>query len=225
MSDAQAVSPRKVQQALAYMAGLHSDDPARVQEVSGQLQRWRGKSSEHERAWQEAERRWQLIHRLTPQLRGVVAPEPVDLSRRRLLRQGGGLLALIGCATGLGGWWWRQPQFDQVLLTEHAQPARSVLLPDGSQLLLAAQSNVQVRYSNGQREVMLAHGNVFFDVKGGRLAGRADGDDGMGAVLEVEVHEFAEAVPVKTPLCIHGSDQCHHTARNHETAPAGKRER
>lgn len=151
------------------MAGLHSDDPARVQEVSGQLQRWRGKSSEHERAWQEAERRWQLIHRLTPQLRGAVAPEPVNLSRRRLLRQGGGLLAMIGCATGVGGWWWRQPQFDQLLLTEHAQPARSVLLPDGSQLLLAAQSNVQVRYSNGQREVMLAHGNVFFDVAHERL--------------------------------------------------------
>lgn len=68
-------------------------------------------------------------------------------------------------------------------------------------------------------------GDVFFYIKGRRLAGSTDRDNGMGAVLEMEVHEFAEAVPVKTPLCIHGSDQCHHTARNHETAPAGKRER
>lgn len=169
MPDAHDISPRKVQQALAYLAGLHSDDPARVREVSGQLQRWRSKSREHERAWQEAEQRWQMIHRLTPQLRTAVAPEPLNLSRRRLLRQGGGLLGVIGCAAWLGWLWQRQPQFDQVLLTEHAQPARSVLLPDGSQLLLAAQSNVQVRYSNGRREVMLAHGNVFFDVAHERL--------------------------------------------------------
>ncbi|MNX48298.1 hypothetical protein D3C86_788760 [compost metagenome] len=75
---------------------------------------------------------------------------------------------------------------------------------------------------------LLDHGtddcDVLVDVEGCRFAGGADGDNGMGAVFKVEVHEFAEAVPVKTPLCIHGSDQCHHTARNHETAPAGKRE-
>lgn len=74
MSEARPVSPRKVQQALGYLAGLHSDDPSRVREVSGQLQRWRNKSSEHERAWLEAEQRWQMIHRLTPQLRGSLAP-------------------------------------------------------------------------------------------------------------------------------------------------------
>ena len=169
MSEPQPVSPRKVQQALGYMAGLHSDDPSRVREVSGQLQRWRSKSNEHERAWLEAEQRWQMIHRLTPQLRGSLAPEPVNLSRRRLLRQGGGLLAVMGCSVWLGWLWQRRPQFDQVLLTEHAEPTRSVLLPDGSQMLLAAESNVQVKYSNGQREVMLAHGKVFFDVAHERL--------------------------------------------------------
>ena len=36
MSEARPVSPRKVQQALGYLAGLHSDDPSRVREVSGQ---------------------------------------------------------------------------------------------------------------------------------------------------------------------------------------------
>ena len=169
MPEAQPVSPRKVQQALGYLAGLHSDDPLRVREVSGQLQRWRSKSSEHERAWQEAEQRWQMIHRLTPQLRSSLAPEPVNLTRRRLLRQGTGLLAVLGCSAWLGWLWQRRPQFDRILLTGHAEPARNVLLPDGSQLLLAAESNVQVKYSNGRREVMLAHGNVFFDVAHERL--------------------------------------------------------
>ncbi|MNP25161.1 hypothetical protein D3C76_1179560 [compost metagenome] len=67
--------------------------------------------------------------------------------------------------------------------------------------------------------------DVFFDIQRGGLTGGADSDDRMGAVFQVEVYKFVEAAPVKTPLCIHGCDQCHHTARNHVTAPAGKRER
>jgi transmembrane sensor len=164
MSEPTPLSARKVQQALAYLAGLHGDDPQRVQQVHGQLLRWRNKSGEHERAWQEAEKRWQEVHRLTPHLRAAVAPEPLSLSRRRLLRQGGGLLVLVASSGWLGWLWRRRPQFDQVLLTEHAAPPRSIELPDGSQMLMAAESNLQVRYSNGQREVMLPHGNVYFDV-------------------------------------------------------------
>lgn len=67
--------------------------------------------------------------------------------------------------------------------------------------------------------------DVFFYIQGGRLTGGADSDDRVGAIFQVEVYKFVEAAPIKTPLCIHGCDQCHHTARNHVTAPAGKRER
>ncbi|MNG03445.1 hypothetical protein D3C84_865250 [compost metagenome] len=68
------------------------------------------------------------------------------------------------------------------------------------------------------------HFDVFVHIKGGRFTCSADRHDGVGAVLQVKVHQFAQAVPVETTLCIHGCDQCHHTARNHATAPAGKRE-
>ncbi|MNM68744.1 fec operon regulator FecR [compost metagenome] len=37
-------------------------------------------------------------------------------------------------------------------------------MPDGSQLLVAAESNLRIRFDHGQRQVMLLHGNVFFDV-------------------------------------------------------------
>ncbi len=67
--------------------------------------------------------------------------------------------------------------------------------------------------------------DVFFDIQGGGLAGGADSYDRVGAVFQVEVYKFVEAYPVQTPLCIHGCDQRHHTARNHVIAPAGKRER
>ncbi len=169
MSDSAPASPRKVQQALTYLAALHSDDPERVNQVRGQLERWRSKSGEHERAWQEAEQRWQLVHRLTPQLRTAVTPEPVNLGRRRLLRQGGGVLALVAGASWLGWLWQRVPQFDRLLQTVHAEPPRTEHLPDGSQLVLAAETSVRVEYSNGLRQVCLLQGNVYFDVARERL--------------------------------------------------------
>src|SRR5471032_3219057 len=70
----------------------------------------------------------------------------------------------------------------------------------------------------------LDHFDVFFHIKCGRFTRGADRHNGVGALLQVEVHQFAQAVPVEITLCIHGCDQCHHTARNHATAPAGKRE-
>ncbi|BAU76053.1 hypothetical protein ppKF707_1065 [Metapseudomonas furukawaii] len=42
--------------------------------------------------------------------------------------------------------------------------------------------------------------------------------------MKMEVNELGKAVPVQLTLRIHGRNQCHHTARNHATAPAGKRE-
>ncbi|CAI8846494.1 transmembrane sensor [Pseudomonas donghuensis] len=169
MPESSPVSTRKVQQALTYLAALNSGDPERVQQARGQLERWRGKSNEHERAWQEAEQRWQLVHRLTPQLRPAVAPEPLNLSRRRLLRQGGGLLLAVVGASWLGWLWRRTPQFDRLLQTVHAEPPRGETLPDGSQLLLAAETSLRVEYSNGLRQVRLLHGHVYFDVARERL--------------------------------------------------------
>src|SRR5690606_34695780 len=59
------------------------------------------------------------------------------------------------------------------------------------------------------------HFDVFLHVQGGGFARGADRDDGVGAFLQVEVHQFAQAVPVQCALRIHGSDQRHHAARNH----------
>ncbi|SST10097.1 Uncharacterised protein [Acinetobacter baumannii] len=69
------------------------------------------------------------------------------------------------------------------------------------------------------------HLDVLFHVQRGRFTGGADGDDGVGAFLQVEVHQLGEAVPVQSTLSIEGGDQCHHTARNHATAPAAKLKR
>ncbi|MDH0648658.1 FecR domain-containing protein [Pseudomonas sp. GD03858] len=157
-------SPRKVQQALVYLAALQGDDPARVSRTEGLALRWRKRSDEHERAWQEAEQRWQLVHRLAPQLRGALQPQTCDPGRRRVLRQGGALALLLASGGWLGWMFTRTAPFLQDLRTAHAQAPHELALPDGSQLLVAAESNLRVRFDHGERQVLLLHGNVFFDV-------------------------------------------------------------
>ncbi|MDF9620685.1 FecR domain-containing protein [Pseudomonas entomophila] len=157
-------SARKVQQALVYLAALQGDDPERVRQLGEQAQRWRGRSDEHERAWKEAEQRWQMVHRLTPQLRAAVQPQACDAGRRRLLRQGGALALVLGAGGWLGWMFRRTAPFQYDLQTAHAEAPRSLTLPDGSQLLVAAESNLRVHFDHGERQVMLLHGNAFFDV-------------------------------------------------------------
>ena len=68
----------------------------------------------------------------------------------------------------------------------------------------------------------LDHFDVLTHVQRGGLTGGADRDDGIGTLLQVEIHQFAQGRPIQITLRVHGRDQCHHTARNHATAPAGK---
>lgn len=157
-------APCKVQQALVYLAALQGDDPERVRKTHGLVQRWRGRSAEHERAWLEAEQRWQLVHCLAPQLRGALQPQACDVGRRRVLRQGGALAVLLAAGGWLGWMYKRTAPFQHDLQTAHAQAPQVLALPDGSQLLVAAESNLRVHLDHGQRQVLLLHGNVFFDV-------------------------------------------------------------
>lgn len=165
---------RKVQQALAYLAALHSGDPDRERQAARQAARWRERSPVNENAWQEANQRWHLVHGYAPQLREQLLPRhdhAAALSRRALLQRAGragGALAFAGVAGWLGALW-RREVFEQQLLTAHGEPPRAVTLADGSRLLLAAESNVRVRYGLGERTVMLLHGKVFFDVAHERL--------------------------------------------------------
>lgn len=158
------VAPRKVRQALVYLAALHGEDPERIGRTQGLVQRWRGKSAEHERAWQEAEQRWQLVHCLALQLRGAVQPQAFDPGRRRVLRQGGALAVLLAAGGWLGWMFQRTAPYQQGLQTSHGQALQALSLVDGSQLQVAAESNLRVRFDHLRRQVLLLHGHVYFDV-------------------------------------------------------------
>ena len=162
---------RRVQQALVYLAALHSGDPERERQVALEAAQWRQRSASHEQAWQDAGMRWQMVHGLSSALREQLSPHdkaPIAMSRRALLRRSGAALAVAGVAGWLGLLWHRQV-FDRHFLTAHAQTPYPVTLADGTRLILAAESNLQVAYGPTQRGVFLVHGNIYFDVAHERL--------------------------------------------------------
>lgn len=79
------------------------------------------------------------------------------------------LLGLAGMAAGGGlAWrtwsgWQQQPQWQQALGTARRQQKRSTL-PDGSTLVLDADTSLQIAFSPARRQVELLHGAVFFAV-------------------------------------------------------------
>nr|WP_158546460.1 DUF4880 domain-containing protein [Pseudomonas sp. RW407] len=125
--------------------------------------RWLAESPQHKAAWGQLEQR--LAQTLAP-LAGTPARGALQVSsqqRRSLLR---GALCLGGLA--LGGRLLSEPGFPLAglrsdLSTGTAQRS-TFILPDGSSLLLNAQSAVDLDFSNGQRRVRLIDGGLLVDV-------------------------------------------------------------
>lgn len=167
MTEPARANARHVQRALAYLAALHGDDIDRIERAKAQAAAWRACNLAHEAAWCEAERRWLSVQRLVPQLRESLAPEPRPLGRRQWLAQagrGGAALALLATAGGLA-WLWRPAlRGERVLLTAHGEALRRTRLDDGSELSIAADTSLQVSLGYLSRQVVLAHGSVWFDV-------------------------------------------------------------
>lgn len=162
------IAPQLLEQALTLLAAVHGAQGARRQRAEQAAVRWRLASAQQAQAWQEAEARWALVNQHLPQLKNAMGPGPqpsLSLPRRRVLRksaQGAGLLALGALAWG--GCWWALPSASLALSTARAQHLPWQRLPDGSQLELAADTQLQLRYWRSRREVTLKHGQVFFDI-------------------------------------------------------------
>lgn len=61
---------------------------------------------------------------------------------------------------------------------------------------------------------------MLFFIESGGFAGGAHGDDGVGALLDVELDEPRQTVGVETLVCLHGGDQGHHaTVKHREGSP------
>lgn len=84
-------------------------------------------------------------------------------SRRTFMRNG--LLGLGGVLFGGLAWryWSRNGVYEQQFYTRLGEQQKQ-LLPDGSEIILGANTRVQVRYEGLQRQIFLMQGEVIFDV-------------------------------------------------------------
>lgn len=157
---------RLFEHALLLIARQHGGDPAEAEACRQAQQQWRQADPCHEAAFRAAQQAWQATE--AGSLRGALALPPVrtgaqTLTRRRLISVLG--LAGLGLATGGLGHWYRAQPLQQLSLRTGQGQIGSSLLADGSQLALAARTEARVLYYRDRREVLLAHGEIRFDVR------------------------------------------------------------
>jgi len=135
---------------------LPDDHPERAR-----LTQWLAADPRHVEEYQAFVDLWQgFAH--TPQTQAL-AGAMEGVRRRRLL--GGSLLGLLAMS-GLGGWLaWSRLVGREVQYATGIGKQRSVALDDGSQLILDADSRLLVRYSSGERYLVLLRGRAIFAVQ------------------------------------------------------------
>lgn len=135
-----------------------SEDPAREPESLV----WRSADPVHEAAWREANRLWQQSAQLGLLDRPDWRAEIEDLTRPTWRKPARWLVAAtVALTLGVSLYARSLPDFRaETAIAE----TRKLALDDGSQVTLAAQSGVAVRFEGGSRRVVLDHGEVFFEV-------------------------------------------------------------
>ncbi|MEK1941855.1 MAG: FecR domain-containing protein [Pseudomonas sp.] len=151
--------PPAVAEAIEWLAlqrsGSMSDDQRQ------HFQRWLGQNADNQVAWHRLQQRLgQAFADVPAQSHHVLSTRP--RSRRQLLR---GALAVAG--VGAGGWWLQRagllPLMGSDLQTGFAQ-RRPFALQDGSQVVLNAQSRVDIAFSAEQRTLFLREGALSIQV-------------------------------------------------------------
>ena len=163
---ASILSNKHIEYALELIVSIEIDGSSAAQHTRDKLAKWRMSKPEHELAYHEAIRQWQLIGNIAPELKeqfhepGLVTEK--KRSSRNLLALGS-LLICGGLLAKAGIWYWHQPIFEQNIHTNVAQ-RQTVDLPDGTHLDINAHSNLHIRLYRQKREVTLNSGEVHFTV-------------------------------------------------------------
>jgi transmembrane sensor len=140
-----------------------SSDPALAEE----WMEWCGNDSLNFLAFEEMQRLWEAFPRTT-QATATAMAAPVAATRR-ITRRGvrravlWGLAASMLVAVGAVGWLARDHAHEQAWSTASGGQRRETL-PDGSQLDLAPESHLSIRFSLLRREARLNSGQVYFAV-------------------------------------------------------------
>ncbi|WP_440058098.1 FecR domain-containing protein [Pseudomonas fragariae (ex Marin et al. 2024)] len=155
-----AAPPAAVDEAIAWMAYQRSGFFDAQQQLS--FEQWLAADRHHQEAWQQLQLRLQATFAGVDGVSGRMLAMDRPVRRRAFLRGALGLCGLaVGsyCLTGPGAAGLRSD-----LSTGTAQRER-IALPDGSSLLLNAQSSVNLRFEAHKRDVELLDGGVIADVR------------------------------------------------------------
>ncbi|MCF1486574.1 FecR family protein [Pseudomonas sp. AA27] len=154
MSDQPAIAQAVLAEAAAWLLLMQEGPLTPAQQL--ELECWRRRDPDHERAWKRAQRLLTRLGTLPPTLARQTLARPQDSSRRTVLR---GLLGLIGAAP-LGWWAWRQAR-EGVDYQTAVGERRELLLSDGTQVTLNSHSELRVLYSAEERLLYLRRGEVY----------------------------------------------------------------
>lgn len=151
---------RLVERALTLIARQHGGAPEECVQADREAREWRGQGSEHERAWQTAERLWQDTALSAQEVGQMPAAMPRRIPVSAL---GFGLLTLLGVAGAEGVRRWQQPVYASMLASGHERLLDHPL-PDGTRLSLDVHSDARVTYHRNRRGLRLEQGGAFVDV-------------------------------------------------------------
>lgn len=159
MSDA-PIERRIAREAAGWFVRLQNSGASAAEHAA--CTEWRARHSDHERAWQLAERFSGRAQQLAGGAGRAALERPRSLERRRVLKT----LALLIAAAPLGlaaqrGLPWREWQADERTATGEQ---RTLQLPDGGQLRLNTGSAVDIAYDDSVRRVRLIAGEMLVDV-------------------------------------------------------------
>ena len=131
---------------------------------------WLAADPRHEHAYNEMRQTWADIPELNdlagfvslPDLPGKAAPivQPRRRWRTALVAGTGSVAAALIAIVAMPGYLFAPHSYYATDLAE----TRIITLPDGSSVTLGAKSSITVRFTNGERRIVLAGGEAFFDV-------------------------------------------------------------
>lgn len=153
-------------QAEAWFARLLSDDCSAADRAA--FEHWQAEHPSHAEAYGEVERLWNrsvALHRYAD-IQAALDEPAVPQARRRLRsRLPLAAAATVLMAVGVAAWWPQAPLSGAEQMVTQTGEQRTVVLEDGSQVLLDAESELHVAYDEQERRLVLSRGQAQFKVR------------------------------------------------------------
>jgi transmembrane sensor len=160
LASGSAIDPAIVRRAAEWMARLWSDEASDADKAA--CARWRTEHPDHELAWNRLQIFEEKLHGVPREVARHALREPAAaayLTRRRALQ-------LMATSVTLGGiaYTLRDTEAWQIAVADESTGTgeiREIALPDGTRVVLASASAVDVRFDGEQRLVILRAGEIL----------------------------------------------------------------